>query len=824
MDRIVSDVRYAARAVFKNPRFTLVAVAALALGIGANAATFSVVSAVLLQPLPYPEASRLVRVCREFQSNPQCVTSIPKYMTWARAQAFDAIAAYDFEAPGLNLSGGDRPEQIKGIHVSANYFRVFGAIPLIGRTFNAEEDRPGGPRVVVVSQRLWQSHFAGDPQIVGKSIALNGDSYTVVGVLPPRFRSDPAADVYIPLQADPNSTNQGHFLGAAARLKPGVTIEQARAEMRILGDQFRTANPRWMGSTEQAGVFRMLDIAVGNVRPALLILLGAVGLVLLIACANVANLLLARAAGRQREIAIRVAIGAGRAQIVRQLLFESLLLAFVGAAAGLAVGVWGARLLLALSPGDLPRNEALASSSFWTALVDWRLLAFTVGISVVTAILFGLAPALQLARPDLGLILKEGSGTRGSTNRRAARTRSGLVIAETALAMTLLVAATLLIRTFVALHDVRPGFDPRGVLTLQTYLAGSKYETTSRVEVLKRAVIERLEALPGVDVAATAISLPTEGGVDLPFRVEGRPLQGSDLYHGDENWRSISPAYFRALSIPVLRGRVFEDRDAAGAAPVVIVNNAFAKKHFPAADPLGQRITIGKGLGPEFEDPTRQIVGIVGDVRENGLDSDAPPLMYVPNAQMSDALTQLGNSLIPARWIIKTSGTLSGLPQAIQEAFQAVDPGLPIADIRPMNQVIAHSIARQNFNMVLLTIFGAIALVLAAVGVYGLMSYSVEQATHDIGVRLALGAGRGDILSLVLADGMKLTGAGLVIGTAAAFAASRLLSKMLYGVSSGDPATYVIVVGALGAIALIACYLPARRAVRVDPIVALRQE
>src|SRR3954466_3657177 len=414
MDRIVSDLRYAARAVFKNPRFTLVAVAALALGIGANAATFSVVSAVLLQPLPYPDASRLVRVCREFQGNPQCVTSIPKYMTWARAQAFDAIAMYDFEAPALNLSGGDRPEQIKGIHVSTNYFRVFGAIPLVGRTFNAEEDRPGGPRVVVVSQRLWQSHFAGDPQIVGKSIALNGDAYAVIGVLPARFRSDPAADVYIPLQADPNSTNQGHFLGVAARLKPGVTIDQARAEIRILGDQFRTANPRWMGSTEQAGVFRMLDIAVGSVRPALLILLGAVGLVLLIACANVANLLLARAAGRQREIAIRVAIGAGRVQIVRQLLIESLLLALVGAVAGLAVGVWGARLLLTLSAGDLPRTEDLAAASFWSALVDWRLLAFTAGTAVLTAVLFGLAPALQLARPDLGLTLKEGSETRAT--------------------------------------------------------------------------------------------------------------------------------------------------------------------------------------------------------------------------------------------------------------------------------------------------------------------------------------------------------------------------------------------------------------------------
>jgi predicted permease len=643
-------------------------------------------------------------------------------------------------------------------------------------------------------------------------------------VLPARFRSDPPADVYIPLQADPNSTNQGHFLGVAAHLRPGVTIEQARAEIRVLGDQFRSANPRWMGSNEQAGVFRMLDIAVGNVRPALLILLGAVGLVLLIACANVANLLLARAAGRQREIAIRVAIGAGRPQIVRQLLIESLLLAFVGAVAGLAVGVWGARVLLTLSPGDLPRTEDLAAASFWTALVDWRLLAFTAGIAVLTAVLFGLAPALQLARPDLGHTLKEGGGARGTTSRRAARTRSGLVIAETALAVTLLVGATLLIRTFMALHDVRPGFDVRGVLTLQTSLAGTKYGTTSRVEILKRSVIERLEAVPGVDVAATAISLPTEGGVDLPFRVEGRALQGTDLYHGDENWRSISPNYFRALSIPVLRGRAFEDRDTAGAAAVVIVNNAFAAKHFPGADALGQRITIGKGLGPEFEDPTREIVGIVGDVRENGLDSEPPPLMYVPNAQMSDALTQLGNSLIPARWVVKTSGTFSGLPQAIQQVFQAVDPALPIAEVRPLEQLVAQSIARQNFNMVLLTIFGAIALLLAAVGVYGLMSYSVEQATHDIGVRLALGATRGDILSLVLGHGMKLTVSGLVVGTAAALAASRLLTRMLYGVSAGDPATYALVVGALAAIALVACYLPARRAMRVDPIIALRQE
>ena len=820
---MINDLRYAFRAVFKNPRFTIVAVAALALGIGANAAIFSVVNAVLLQPLPYPESDRLVRVCREFQGQPQCAQSIPKYMAWSRAQAFDAIAVYDFAGPGLNLSGGDRPEQVKGIHVSEGYFRVFGARPQAGRTFSAQEDAPGGPRVAVISHHLWMSRFAGDPQAVGRPISLNGDAYTVIGILPARFRSEPAADVFIPLQADPNSTNQGHYLSVAAHLKPGATLASARAELKVLGDQFRKANPKWMGDDEHAGVYGMLEIAVGNVRPALLVLLGAVGLVLLIACANVANLLLARAAGRQREVAIRAAIGASRAQIVRQLLLESLLLACAGAVAGVVVGVWGARGLLALSPGNLPRIEDLSEAPLWTALLDWRVIAFTLGVALLTALLFGLAPALQLARTELGQTLKEAGG-RGATNRRAARTRSALVIVETALALMLLVGAALLIRTFVALREVKPGFDTKGILTLQTSLAGGKYGTSRGVDALRRTITGRLNALPGVEASAMALTLPTEGGVDLPFAIEGRKLTGTEQYHGDENWRSISPQYFRALGIPVLRGRVFEDRDAAGAAPVVIVNAAFVKKYFPGADPIGQRIVFGKGLGPEFEDPVREVVGIVGDVRENGLDADAPPMVYVPAAQVSDALTRLGNGVIPPRWIIRSSAPLSSLTAVVQKEFLAADAQLPIARVRSMEDLVSQSIARQNFNMLLLTIFGAIALLLAAVGVYGIMSYSVEQATHDISVRLALGADRRDIFTLVVGHGMKLTAAGLVAGTAAAFAASRLLARMLYGVKPNDPATYAAVIAVLATIALLACYLPARRAMRVDPVNALKQD
>ncbi len=821
MTRFLSDVRYAVRVFLKNPRFTAVALAALALGIGANAAIFSVVNTVLLQPLPYNDASRLVQICREFQG-PACPASIPKFNAWSRAQSLDAIAAYDFAGPGMNLGRGDRPEQVKGIHVSQGYFKVFGATTAYGRTFTPDEDRPGGPHVVVLSHKLWAAQFGSDPQIVGTPISLNGDAYTVVGVLGERFRSQPDADVFIPLQPDPNSTNQGNYLVVAGHLQPGATIGTARAELNVIGDAFRKANPRWMSDQEHVGVYPLQEISVRDVRPALLILLGAVGLVLLIACANVANLLLARAAGRRREVAIRAAIGAGRGQIVRQLLVESVLLALLGGVIGVVAGVWGAGALIAVSPGGLPRADDLAHESLLTAVLDWRIIAFTVGVALVTGLLFGLAPALHLARADLASTLKEAGG-RGASGRRAARTRNALVVVEMALALVLLVGATLLIRTFISLHDVRPGFEPRGVLTLQTSLAGTRYTTTQGVASLVRTLTQRIDALPGVQASAMAISLPPDSSVDLPFRIEGRALEGNALYHGDEQWRSISPAYFRALTIPVMRGRAFEDRDQASSAPVAIVNVAFAKKYWPGADPIGQRITIAKGLGPEFEDPTRQVIGLVGDVKEDGLDHDAPPVMYVPVAQIGDGLTRLANSVLPASWVIKAS-SLSGLAPLIQKEILLVDGQLPLARVQTMEQVMETSIARQNFNMLLLTIFGAIALVLAAIGIYGLMSYSVEQSSHDIGVRLALGAERRSILSLVVSSGMRLAFAGLALGLAGSFAAARLLSGMLYGVKPSDPATYAVVVGVLATVAFLGCYLPARRATRVDPIIALRQE
>jgi predicted permease len=693
----------------------------------------------------------------------------------------------------------------------------------MGRAFTAEEDRPGGPRVAVLGHAVWTARLGSDPTLIGRTITLNGEPYTVVGILSARFRSDPPADMFIPLQADPNSTNQGHFLSVAARLNQGVTIERARAELKLIGDQFRRANPRWMSNDEQVTVLRMQDVVVRDVRPALLILFGAVILVLLIACANVANLLLARSAARQKEIAVRTALGASRRQIVRQLLTESVLLSGIGGALGVLAGLWGVRALIALSPGDLPRAEELSTAPVLASLLDWRLLAFASAVSLATGLLFGLAPALQLSRPGLSGILKD-AGTRGATNVRLTRARGLLVVAETALAVVLLIGAALLIRTFIGLRTVAPGIESHNVLTLQTSLAGQRYATTPEVERLTRRVVERLDSLPGVEAAALTVSLPVEGGPDLPFRIEGRALAADAQFHGDEQWRFVSPQYFKALKIPLLRGRSFDERDAQSAPPVVLVNAAMAAKYWPSQDAVGQRITIGKGLGPEFEDPTREIVGVVGDVREEGLDRPAPPVMYVPAAQMPDALTRLGNSIVPMTWIVRSASAPTGLAGAIQREIQAADRQLAVARVRPLDQVLAQSIARQNFNMLLLTVFGAIALVLAAIGIYGLMSYSVEQRSHEIGIRMALGAARTDILTLVVGGGMRLAGAGVVTGIAAALGVTRVLSRLLFGVRSTDPATFAAVAVMLSTVAWLACYLPARRATRVDPIVALRYE
>jgi putative ABC transport system permease protein len=823
MSSLTQDLRHTLRVLRKSPGFTAVAISALALGIGANTAIFSVVNGLLLQPLPFKTADRLVRVGRSFRDGSVGGgASIPKFMMWKNDnQVFSAIAAYDFAGPGINVGGGDIPEQVKGIHVSSGFFEVFGATPAIGRTFTAEEDRPGAPKLAVISHGLWKRRWGGDANIIGRPIILNGEPYTLIGVLAENFHSYPPADVWIPLQADPASANQGHYLSVAALLKPGVTLEAAKSQLKIVGEHFRRQYPKWMPPEESVSAVPLKDSMVGDTRLPLLILTGAVGFVLLIACANVANLLLARAAARAKEIAIRTALGAGRLRILRQLLTESVMLASVGGLLGLVIGVWGLRALLAASPVDLPRVEELTSVSVF-ASIDFRMLAFTAAVSVLTGILFGLVPALHLSRSDISSTLKE-SGSRSTTGRHH-YARSALVVSEMGLALVLLIGAALLIRTFVSLRAVHGGFEPHNLITLQTSLAGEKYASTAQVELLSRRMVERLESLPGVEAASSSISIPIEGGPDLPFTIEGRPPASDSPYHGDVQWREADADYFKALKLPLLRGRIFTLQDTAKAPAVVIVNETMAKKYWPKQDPIGQRITIGKGLGPQFDDPTRQIVGIAGDVRENGLDSPAPDVFYVPLGQVPEGLTQLGNAVLPRSWLIRTLVDPRTLVPAFKKEFLAMDNQLAIARVRTMEQVIAEATARQSFNMLLLTIFACVALLLAAIGIYGVMSYAVEQRTHEIGIRMALGAHTGDMLRLVVGNGMKLVALGLVTGLAAAFGLTRYMSAMLYGVKPTDPMTYVAVALVLLTVAFLATFIPALRATKVDPVIALRYE
>lgn len=823
MDILAADIRYALRTFRSNPGFTAVAVTALALGIGANTAIFTVVNAVLLQPLPYSHPERLVKLGRKFPSGTGYSISIPKYMAWRQNHVFEAIALYDQSGPGLNLGTNDRPEQVKALHVSHEYFRVFGVSPSMGRTFTDAEDLPGAPEAAVISHALWQSHFGADPSIVGRSIRMSGEPYTVIGILPPGFQSDPTADVWIPQQADPNSTNQGHYLFVAARLKPGVSVETAQAEMKIIGEQFRKANPKWMDATESVAVVPMRDAVVGDVRVALLVLLSAVTLVLLIACANVANLLLVRAAGRQRELAIRAAIGAGRWRVIRQLLTESVLLGGLGGLSGFAVGAWGVRMLLAVSPGNIPRLSETGGIHSAIPVLDWRVAAFTLGISLLTGIVFGLAPALHASNPNLATALNEASGRSGS-GRRQNRTRALLVITEVALALVLLVGATLLIRTFVGLRSVNPGFDARNVFTLQTSLAGGSYTTTARVANLVTTALQRIEGLPGVEAAASTVILPVEGGIDLPFTIAGKPPAKGSEYNGDEQWRSISPHYFKVFKIPQLRGRAFTETDTGNAPKVVIINEAMAKKYWPKEDPVGQVITIGKGIGPQFEDAPRQIVGVVGTVRETGLGDNDVGVMYLPQAQVPEGITALANSVIPLCWTVRTAMDPITMRAAIESTLHEVDGQLPMGKQRTMEQVVSESTARQSFNMLLLTIFAGVALVLASVGIYGLIAYSVQQRTQEIGIRLALGADQRYMVRLVLGQGLKLTLIGVAAGAGIAWGLARLLKSLLYGIDTNDPLTFGGATLILTVLALLASYIPARRAANVAPVEALRYQ
>jgi len=818
METFWIDLKHSFRMLRQSPGFTATAISALALGIGANTAIFSVVNTVLLKPLAFPEPDRIVTMLTSTPQGGFPGASVPKYNTWRRqTQVLEDVSAFDPGGPGLNLSGGDRPEQLKGIHVSYEFFHLFGAQSAFGRTFTAGEDRPGGGNVMVLSNGLWQRRFGSDPGVVGKALTLGGESYTVIGVLASGFTFDPLPDVYLPFQADPESTNQGHFFQAAARLKPGVSLSTAKAALKLAGEEFKRRYPNSMDPKMSFSVEPMQQLMVRNVRTALFVLLGAVGCVLLIACANVASLLLARATGRAREIAIRSAIGAGRGRIVRQLLTESVLLSTIGGVLGLVIGALGVRALLAVNPGDIPRIGPEGSA----VTLDWAVMGFTLLLSLVTGILFGLVPAMQASHADLNVTLKE-TGARGGSGMRQNKARGVLVMAEMALAMVLLIGAGLLIKTFSALHSVAPGFDAHNVLTMDTALTGSHFDRTAAIDLMTRHALDRIHAIPGVEAAAATSYLPLEGGLGLGFRIEGRPLtDGPD--HGGAGWNYVTARFFDAFKIPIVRGRGLTERDDAAGPPVVVINQALARKFWKDGDPIGHRLIIGAGMGPDFAQPPREIIGIAGDARDAGLNSDPQPETFIPLAQVGDAYMALNNRFMPLKWVVRTKVAPFSVSAPIQRAFQDT-ADLPAAHIRSMDQIVMGSTARDQFNTLVLGIFAAVAILLASIGLYGLMAYSVEQRTLEFGIRLALGADFPALRNMIVRQAMTLAGAGIVVGLAAAYGLTRFLASLLYRVKPTDPVVFGTVTVIFAGVAFLASYLPARRALRVDPVVALRYE
>ena len=813
MGRLFQDLRYVLRSLRAAPGFTSIAVLTLALGIGANTAIFSVINTVLLKPLSFPEPDRMVSLMSNSKRGPNRGGSPTKFNAWrAQADILQDVTAYDFRA--INVTSGETPEQVPSAQVSEGFFRLFGSSLVMGRGFTQEEDGPKGPKVVVISDGLWR-RLGAPPDILSKTISLDGEARPVVGVLGPNLDKsiDQAPDVLEPFQIDPESTNQGHYFRVSGRLKPGVSLEQANARLKLAASEFRAKYPLWQEDT--FAVERMQEQMVRNVRPSLLILAGAVGLVLLIACANVASLMLVRASVRRREIAVRAALGARQWDLIRQQLTESVVISLAGAVLGLMIGSLGIRALLAQSPGNIPRigENGVAVSP------DLRVLLFTLGIAVLTGIAFGLVHALASSKADLNTPLKESSSRTGSGFRQN-KARATMVIVETSLALVLLIGSALLIRTFLALRSVEPGFDAHNILTMRMSLTGERFQKTAGVEQIMRQGLDRVRNLPGVETASAACCVPLEGGYGLPFDIVGRP----HIDQAGGHWLTIAPGYFEVFRIPVIRGRTFTDRDNAADAPVVIINQAMAKKYWPDGDPLSDQIVIGKYVGPDFLDSPRQVVGVVGDVRSDSLNTDPFPTMYIPNAQVPDAITKLNSDIYPLAWVIRTRVEPHSLSLVVQNELRQASGGLPVGRIRSMDEIVVRSTARNDFNMLLLSIFGGLALVLAAIGIYGLMAFTVEQRTQEIGIRMALGAGAAALRGMIVRQGMLLAVIGIALGLAAAYGLTRLLTAFLFGVKPVDSLVFAAVPVVLALVSLAAIWVPASRATRIDPALALRRE
>ena len=822
MNTLLQDLRFAFRMLRKSSGFAAFVILTLALGIGATTAIFSVVNRVLLQPLPYPDPDRIVVLVQRSASGSDSGVTIPMYAMWRSETQIieDAMAQQLGGIQPINLLGGEDPEQLRAMRVTANFFALSGYRAAMGRTFTAQEDVPSGPPVAVITHGLWQSRFGSDPRAVGKTLDLDNVTYTVIGVLSPLPSTNAGTvDVFLPLQPDLNSEAQVNDYLVCGRLKPGVTVAHADAALKLVTDQFRRQYPNILDTGAVLAAVPVKDLFAAGVKRSLLLFLGAVGFALLIACANVANLLLGRQTGRQREIAISVTLGASRGRIIRQILAEGLLLSLVAGAIGLFLGYDGVRTLLALSPLQLP----WAGQHGQAVSLDWRVLLFALGISALVGALAGMIPALKASRTNLASTMKEG-GSRTGAGLRHNKTRSLLVVVEMALAMVLLAGAGLLIRTFQDLRSVNPGLDARNILTMNMSVTAARFAKTAAVAELAREGQQRLDSLPGVEVAAASCCLPLELDVGLPFNIEGRAPTDGEWSGRNAGWLSASPGYFQAFHIPLLRGRAFTFSDSGSSQPVVIINEAMATQYWPAGGELGSRITIGKDSGMQFVDPPREIVGVVGDVRDDALNHIPIPTMYVPVAQLADGMNALLNSASPITWVIRTRVAPLSLNHEIQRQLRIVSGGLPVGNVRTMEQIVAQSTEQNSFNMALLVIFAALALLLAAVGIYGVISYSAAQRTHEIGIRMVLGAQRRDVLHLLLGQGTQLALIGVGIGVIAALALTQLMTALLYGIRATDPLTFIGVAILLTLVATLACYIPARRAMRVEPMVALRHE
>jgi predicted permease len=811
MGIFLQDLRYALRMLAKNPGFAVIAVLTLAIGIGANTAIFTVVDSVMLRPLPFHDPSRLVMLSEKSAQFEQMSVSYPNFEDWrAQSHSFEGLAA--FRRDSYTITGGALPEHIGGREVSAGFFSLLGVTPILGRDFRAEEDLQGAAPVVILSYGLWQRRFGGDPGVLGKSVNLSDTSYTVVGVLPHDFWFYSGADVFVPIGADKamwiHNRQMRNGMHAVARLKPGVTLAQSRAEMDNVGRQLAAAYPDANGRNG-VSVLSVLEDVVSDVRGTLFLLFGAVGFLLLIACVNVANLLLSRVTPRQRELAIRSALGASTRRVVRQLLTESVLLSLLGGILGVGFAWLGTRLLVAAVPGTLPRAETIG--------MDWRVALFMLGLCFLTGILFGMAPAWHAVRGNVSESLKEGG--RGAS-RSSHRVQNVLVVSELALALVLLVGAGLTIRTLQKLANVDPGFRSHDVLVFNAAYSQLRYNQPEKVRTLLHQVIDRLEKTPGFDAAAMTTDVVMRDDSEMNFYVTSRPKPPPQ----DMPWSMLyftTPDYPQTMGLRLLKGRFFSERDNLNAPAVVVIDEEFARSIFPGQDPIGQHLALPF---PGLDQP-REIVGIVDHVKQWGLAQDSTAKirsqLYMPFLQVPD---QFYNLLTQMTFIVRSGLDPHAATVAASEQIRAIDSDIPIYEVETMDEIIRETIARQRFATLLFGVFAAAALLLGAIGTYGVLSYSVSQRTHEMGVRMALGAAQRDILRLVIGRGAKLVGIGIAIGLLGALALSRLLAGLLYGVSSTDPLTFASVSLVLVAVSIAACYLPARRATKVDPITALRYE